>query len=73
MNTSQKSIVLDDQRITEVLTTKDSFRLQRLVDLYRTSYDKDAFVATLAIKLMLEHDRRALSAQAEAKHRNATF
>lgn len=60
MNTSQKSIVLDDQRISEALATKDSFRLQRLIDLYRGSYDKDAFVATLAVKLMLEHDRRLL-------------
>ncbi len=60
MNTPQRSIVLDDQRITEALATKDSFRIQRLIDLYRTSYDKDAFVTALIAKLMLEHDRRAL-------------
>jgi len=62
MNTPQKSIVVNDQRITEALATKDSFRLERLIDLYRGSYDKDAFVATLATRLMLEHDRRVLGA-----------
>jgi len=65
MNTSQKSIVLDDRRITEALAMKDSFRLQRLVDLYRASYDKDSFVGALAVRLMLEHDRRALAVKPE--------
>lgn len=61
MDIPQRSIVLDDQRITEALATNDSFRLQQLIGLYRTSYDKDAFVAALIAKLMLEHDRRALA------------
>lgn len=60
MNTSQESIVLDDRRISEALAMKDSFRIQRLIDLYRASYDKDAFVATLMVRLMMEHDRRVL-------------
>lgn len=60
MKTSQNSIVLDDRHISEALAAKDSYRLHRLIDLYRGSYDKDAFVATLMTKLMMEHDRRAL-------------
>ena len=62
MNSSQIPIVLDDQSISEALAAPDSFRLQRLIDLYRTSYDKDAFVATLAVRAMLEHDQKKLAA-----------
>lgn len=67
MSSLQESIVLDDQHISAALATKDSFRLQRLVDLYRASYDKDAFVMALMAKLMLEHDRRVLAATAEVR------
>lgn len=71
MNTSHQSIVLDDRRISEVLEAGDSFRLPRLLDLYRTSYDKDAFVATLAVRVMLEHDQKKLAGVAADRERKA--
>lgn len=44
-----------------MLEAGDSFRLQRLADLYQSSYDKETFVAILSTRLLLEHDRLALS------------
>lgn len=43
-----------------MLEAGDSFRLQRLADLYEASYDKDAFVAILSTRLLMEHDRLTL-------------
>lgn len=43
-----------------MLDSGDSYRLQRLTDLYSASYDRDAFVAVLSTRLLLEHDRLTL-------------
>ena len=60
MKNALSSIFIDDQQISAALNANDSFRLQRLSDLYRGSYDKEAFVAAMAAKLLMEHDRRLL-------------
>lgn len=63
MSNTLKSIVLVDRDISAVLDSGDSYRLQRLTDLYNASYDKEAFVAILSTRLLVEHDRLALSKQ----------
>lgn len=63
MNNTLSRIVSDDQAITETLEGPEGVRLQRLVDLYRTSGDRDAFVYTLAARTMLEHQQRKMAIQ----------
>ncbi len=59
MNTLN-SIVTDDNAISDVLNFDGGFKLRRLVDLYRTAPDRDAFVCTLCTRLLLEHQQRVL-------------
>ncbi|PIG08776.1 hypothetical protein [Comamonas sp. 26] len=59
MNTLN-SIVTDDNAISDVLNSDGGFKLQQLVDLYRTAPDRDAFICTLCMRLLLEHQQRVL-------------
>jgi len=57
------SIVIDDNAISAVLNSDGGFKLQQLVDLYRTAPDRDAFICTLCLRLLLEHQRHPLKSK----------
>jgi hypothetical protein len=61
MNDLLTQIVLDDQRITAIVTAQDEDRLRNLVRLYSNSEDKAALFYCVAAKLLLVSDRFALA------------
>jgi len=55
-------LLMQGQRIDEILAARDSYTANRLVTQYHTSNDKEAFIAALIGRLLLEISRRESTA-----------